>query len=87
MKLPVQTSMSSILVGRKEKPYESNGNKGVSYSLAILCDGEVANLPCTMEAYNKAGEFGQYAEAILYGEFDTNYKNFKVSMVGKIDKK
>lgn len=81
MKLPVTTSMPCVLVGRKEKEYEANGKKGVSYSLALVCDGEVANLPCNQIAYDKAGEFGEYSKVLLSGEFDTNYKNFKVVLV------
>lgn len=87
MKLPVQTSVNCVLVGRKEKEYESNGKKGVSYSLAIVSEGEVANLPCDRMAYDKAGEFGQYSETCLFGEFDTNYKNFKVFHIEKVSQK
>ena len=81
MKLPVKTCIPCLLVGRKAKEYESNGKKGVSYSLAIVCDGEVANIPCSRMTYDKAGELGQYTETFLYGEYDTNYKSFKADGV------
>ncbi len=81
MKLPVVTGVPCVLVGRKEKEYEANGNKGVSYSLAVVCDGEVANLSCNQIAYDKAGELEQYAKVLLFGDFDTNYNKFKVVLV------
>lgn len=78
MKLPVQTSTPCLLVGKKAKEYENNGNKGTSYSIAVICEGEATNLPCNRDVYDKCAEFGQYAQVYLFGEFDTNYKNFKV---------
>lgn len=87
MKLPVQTSAPCLLVGKKAKEYEMNGNKGSSYSIAVICEGEATNLPCNQQVYDKAGEFGQYAQVYLFGEFDTNYKNFKVVHAEKVEKK
>ena len=85
MKLPVQTSEPCLLVGKKAKEYESNGNKGMSYSIAVICEGEAANLPCNLTVYEKCTEFGQYAQVLLFGEFDTNYKNFKVVYAEKLE--
>lgn len=85
MKLPVVTNVPCLLVGRKSKEYEANGRKGISYSLALVCDGEVANIPCTQIAYDKVGEFGEYVNVLLSGEFDTNYKNFKVLSVSRAE--
>lgn len=87
MKLPVQTSVGCVLVTRNEKAYESNGKKGVSYTLGVVCEGQVAELPCNQLAYDKAGELGQYVQAFLFGEFDTNYKNFKVIHIEKASQK
>lgn len=87
MKLPVQTSTPCLLVGKKAREYEMNGQKGSSYSIAVICEGEATNLPCNQQVYDKCGEMGQYAQAYLFGEFDTNYKNFKVVHIEKASQK
>ena len=87
MKLAIKSEKSCVVVTRNSKEYNSNGKKGVSYSLGIVSEGQVADVPCTDIAYNQVGEIGQYSEIILYGEFDTNYKNFKVLMVESVAKK
>lgn len=87
MKLAMKSSMPCIVVTRNAKEYNSNGNKGVSYTLGVVSEGQVADLPCSQIAYDKVGELGQYSEIILHGEFDTNYKNFKVVMVEPVAKK
>lgn len=87
MKLAMKSSATCVVVTRNAKEYNSNGNKGVSYTLGVVCEGQVAELPCTQMAYDKVGELGQYSEIVLFGEFDTNYKNFKVMMVEPVVKK
>lgn len=87
MKLPVRTTIPCLVVGKKAKEYEMNGNKGSSYSLAVICDGEAVNLPCSQQVYDKVGELGQYAQVTLFGDFDTNYKNFKATAVERVEVK
>ena len=87
MKLGLFSVAPCVVVTRNAKEYNSNGNKGVSYSLGVVSEGQVADLPCTQMAYDKAGELGQYSEVVLHGEFDTNYKNFKVVMLESPSKK
>lgn len=87
MKLALKTSMNCVLLTRKEKEYEHNGTKGKSYMLGVECDDQIAELPCTQMAYDKAGEAGKYSQVVLYGDFDTAYKNFKVSAVEPVAKK
>ena len=85
MKLAMKSSMPCVVVARNAKEYNSNGNKGVSYTLGVVSEGQVADLPCSQIAYDKVGELGQYSEIVLYGEFDTNYKNFKVVLVESVE--
>lgn len=77
MKLPMKATSGCLIVGRKEKEYDKNK---FSYSLAIVCDGEVANVSCDKGVYVEA-ESLQGKLATIFGEFDTTYKNFKVLML------
>ena len=87
MKLGLIASMPCVVVTRNAKEYNSNGNKGVIYTLGIVSEGQVAELSCTQLAYDKAGELGQYSEVTLFGDYDTNYKNFKIICVESVVKK
>ena len=87
MKLGLSTFMPCVVVTRNSKEYNSNGNKGVTYTLGIVSEGQVAEIPCSQMAYDKVGELGQYSEVVLFGDYDTNYKNFKVLMVEAVNKK
>lgn len=81
MKLVLNSNKPCVVVARNSKEYNSNGNKGVSYSIGVVSEGQVADLPCNQVAYDSVGSLGQYCEVILFGEYDTNYKNFKVTAV------
>lgn len=86
MKLGLK-SESCVLVARNKRDYDRNGQKGCIYTLGIVCGGQVAEVSCTDLAYDKSGEIGQYSEILLYGEYDTNYKNFRVTSVQPVLKK
>lgn len=73
MKIALRTTASCKLVGSKEKEYEKNK---FSYSLAIVSDGEVANIPCNKTAYEESLALMD-RKVILCGDFDATYKNFK----------
>lgn len=86
MKLTLKSD-GCVLVARNKKEYDRNGQKGCVYTLGVVCNGQVAEVNCTDIAYDKAGEVGQYSEVIMCGEYDTNYKNFRVTAVGPVIKK
>lgn len=74
-------NFSGILIGAKESEYKmDNGQKGLTYALALEQNDDVGNVPCEKEVFEavKSGQFPKYGELNFVAYYDTNYKRTKV---------
>lgn len=74
MQVPV--TFDGVYLSHQASPYEYEGRKGVSYSIALECDGSVGNIPISQELYNELerGILEKYKRYDFFGTFNTNYK-------------
>lgn len=79
MTLQVKVVLPCVLVGGKVKEYDYNGKKGLNYSLAIICNDEAINLPCTPDVIDMIKGLELYTKVYLHGDYDTTYKRLKVT--------
>lgn len=88
MKLGVKTSKSCVLVSMSKRAYNRNGASGFVHTLGVVSNGEsVAEVNCTDLVYDRAAEIGQFSEVVLFGEYDTNYRNFKITGIEPLNLK
>lgn len=68
MKIFTTTTKKAYIVTKIETPYDVNGNKGVTYRLALLLDGDVEKVKClNKDVYDRFNVGENY---ILTGEVD-----------------
>lgn len=74
MQVPV--TFEGVFLSCQESPYEYQGKKGVSYSVALECDGSVGNIPCSKEFFEELGRgiLQKYKKYNFFGTYNTNYK-------------
>lgn len=68
MKIHTITTKKVNIIAKTETPYDVNGNKGVTYRIAFLMDGDVEKVKCLNKDVYDRFQIGQ--ECILTGEFD-----------------
>lgn len=78
--MKIGTTFNAMLISHKEKKYDVNGQRGTSYSLGIKIGDEIGELPCTREAYEEValGKVDEFSLVVMSGEYDSNYKRFRV---------
>lgn len=88
MKLAMKTSKSCVLVSMSKRAYQRNGSSGFVHTLGVVSNNEsVAEVNCTDLVYESALEIGQFSEVVLHGEYDTNYRNFRVTGIEPLNLK
>lgn len=79
MKLPIKVTLPCVYVGGKSKEYEFEGRKGMRYTIAVVCDGESVNLPCTADVFDIARDMDMFTALTLFGQLDTSYNKFLIT--------
>lgn len=82
MKVALTNLTKVVYLGRFESPFQG----GVSYNVSIKTDTGAGELKCTKEVYDELGNYPEFCEIGIAGDFDTNYKTYKVSGVKRVAK-
>ena len=82
MKVALTNLSRVVYLGRFESPFQG----GVSYKISIKTDSGAGELNCSKEVYDELAKCPEFCEICIAGEFDTNYKNFKVSGIRRVEK-
>lgn len=68
MRVSTVMDMKAKVLAKTETPYDVNGNKGVTYRLALFVNGDVEKVKCTnKDAWDSFEVGGEY---LLTGEVD-----------------
>lgn len=78
--MKIETTFNGLLLSRKAKDYDVNGQKGTSYVLGLKVGNDIGELPCTKKVYDMIEEYSipDFSKVLLYGEYDSNYKRFRL---------
>lgn len=82
MKVALTNLTKVVYLGRFESPF----NGGVSYNVSIKTDNGAGELKCTKSAYDALSNVPEFSEINIAGEFDSNYKNFKINGIRHVTK-
>ena len=82
MKIALTNLTKVVYLGRYESPFQG----GVSYNVSIKTDNGAGELKCTKEVYDELNGYPEFCEIGIAGDFDSNYKNFKISGVKRVAK-
>lgn len=73
--MQIVSSFEGMILGCSKKPWNYEGKSGVTFKLSIEFDGEVDNVKCTEQVYDRvrSGEAPRFAECGFNMVCDSRY--------------
>lgn len=85
MKVALMTVEGATFISAKSSEYKKDGRSFCGYKINVESqNGDIAELTATQDAYDAANSIQKYSTVVVYGEYDTNYRNFRITHIDAV---